>query len=459
MRRCLTGLLCLVLVGCGGGGSGGGSNIGVGATVPDVLGQTQAAATTAITGASLTVGTITTAGSLTVPVGDVMSQNPTGGTPVAVGSAVDLVISSGTGGGGGAFFLDEPFPNLPNFDNPVFFTAVPLPDTRLVVIEQTGRIKVFTPSASVSTTSVILDVSSLIISQGEQGLLGFAFDPDFNANNFMYVYYTRSGDGAIVVARYTWNPATAAANSPKIILTVPHSDSSNHNGGMIAFGPDGFLYIALGDGGGADDQFNNGQNLNSLLAKILRIDVHPANPANAYDVPANNPFVNMAPRRPETWAFGLRNPFRFSFDRLTGQLWVGDVGQGAREEIDNATVGGRNFGWPRFEGTLLNRTDVDLVTGTQHTPPIKEYDHSLGFAIIGGYVYRGSMASLDGKYVYCDYGSGTVWAMDTPNGTNNVVLTSAPNPTSFGEDNDGELYLVTQNGWLFRLTDGTVGGP
>ena len=336
-RFFFTGLLCLVLAGCGGGGSGGGSNIGVGSTVPDVIGQTQAAATAAITGAGLLVGSVTTAGSLTFPAGDVISQNPVGGTSVAAGSSVDLVISTGPGGGV-AFSLEEPFPNLPNFESPIFFTAVPLPGTRFVVVEQTGRVRVFAPSFSVSATSVILDVSSLIVAGGERGLLGFAFDPNFNTNHFIYVYYTRAGDGTIVVARYTWNPNTPTANSPKIILTVDHP-ASNHNGGMLAFGPDGYLYIALGDGGVGD----NGQNLGSLLAKILRIDVHPANDSIAYLVPSSNPFVGMMGRREETWAFGLRNPFRFSFDRQAGQLWVGDVGETAWEEIDNATTGGRNF--------------------------------------------------------------------------------------------------------------------
>jgi uncharacterized repeat protein (TIGR03806 family) len=480
MGRCLAGLLCLFLGGCGGGGSGGGGNIGVGGTVPNVIGQTQAAATTAITGAGLTVGAVTTASSATVPVGDVINQSPTGGTSVAAGSAVDLVVSSGPdnnppfglitrpplanftlpdqGGGGGSFSLDEPFPNLPNFDNPIFFAAMPAPETRLLVVEQTGHIRVFANNAAVSTTKDILNMSSLIICCGEQGLLGFAFDPNFNmpTNRFIYVNYTRAGDGATVIARFTWDSGSDSASlaSRKEILVIPQP-FSNHNGGMIAFGPDGFLYIATGDGGSGGDPQNNAQDItNNLLGKILRIDV---NTAGAYVVPANNPFVGSSGASPEIWALGLRNPFRFSFDRQTGLLWAGDVGQNAIEEIDIITSGA-NYGWSRFEGTSLVNGGITLVGNGTHTPPVFQYNHNFGFAIIGGYVYRGtSMASLLGKYVYADYGSGTVWAMDTT-GQNNVVLTNTSNPTSFGEDNNGELYIVTQSGGLFRLTDDSGGG-
>ena len=548
MRKGLIAVLWLLVAGCGGGGSGGGGNIGVNNRVPDVVGQSQAAAataitaagltlgtvtmassatvvagtvisqnpaagalvppvslvdlvvstgppptvavpdvvglsraaaTTAITAARLTVGTVTRASSANVPVDNVISQTPTGGVVVPINSTVNLVVSSGPnppfgintrpavanftlpsqGGGAGTFTLVQAFPNLPAFNRPVLLAPVPPPDTRLVVVEQTGRVRAFSPSAATSTTDV-LNVSTLITTSGnEQGLLGFAFDPDFATNHYVYVNYTRSGDGATVVARYTWDGTnTVNLNTATIILTVAQP-ASNHNGGMLAFGPEPnpYLYIAFGDGGGSDDQFNNGQNLNSLLGKILRIDVHPQNAGNGYDIPADNPFVGIAGRRGEIWAFGLRNPFRFSFDKNTGDLWVGDVGQNQWEEIDVVTKG-MNCGWARFEGNHLFRNDVTLAGGIPHSPPIHEYDHSEGIAVIGGYVYRGSrFASLFGKYLYTDYGSGTIWSLDA-DGQNNTVLTNAANPTSFGEDNDGELYVVQQNGRLYELNESGGGG-
>lgn len=480
MRRASVLILWLLIAACG-GGSGGGSNIGVQARVPDVVGLTQVAATSAISSAGLNVGNVTTGSSSTVAAGSVISQSPSAGTQVAPASRVDLLVSSGPGsnlpfgidtrprlanftlpnqgGGTGSFTLVEPFPNLPNFSNPIFLTGVPAPDTRLVVVEQTGRIKAFAPGAGVSASRIILDVSARIVFGGEQGLLGLAFDPDFSTNRFIYVDYTRSGDGATVVARYTWDAGTDSASlaSEKILLTVPQP-FSNHNGGMLAFGPDGFLYIALGDGGSGGDPQNNAQDITgNLLGKILRIDVHPQSAANPYDVPPDNPFVNTAGASPEIWAFGLRNPFRFSFDRQTGALWVGDVGQNNIEEID-IVAKGANLGWSRFEGTQTYNSNIPLGGGVAHTPPLYQYDHSLGVAIIGGYVYRGSrFASLFGRYLYTDYGSGTVWAIDT-DGQNNTQLTTAVNPTSFGEDNAGELYVVSQNGRLYQLNESGGGG-
>jgi uncharacterized repeat protein (TIGR03806 family) len=453
------------------------SGVGPTVVVPNVVGQTQAAASTAITNAGLRVGAVTNAMSTTVPSGSVISQTPASGTSVAENSAVNLTVSSGPnpafgintrppvgnftlpnqGGAPGTFTLVEAFPNLPNFNRPLFLAPVPAPDTRLVVVEQTGRVRAFVPDTATSTTTDVLSVSSLITTSGdEQGLLGFAFDPNFATNHYIYVDYTRSGDGATVIARYTWDGTnTANLNTAKIILTVPQP-AANHNGGMIAFGSDGYLYIAFGDGGGSNDQFNNGQNLNSLLGKILRIDVHPANDATPYLVPSGNPFVNMANRRPEIWAFGLRNPFRFSFDRQTGQLWVGDVGQNQFEEIDIVTKGA-NYGWPAFEGNHAYQS-VPLAGGIPHTPPVHEYDHSDGIAVIGGYVYRGSQfASLFDRYLYTDFGSGTVWAIGT-DGANNGTIAMDASPTSFGEDNAGELYVVSQTGRIDVLNESGGGG-
>ena len=289
--------------------------------------------------------------------------------------------------------------------------------------------------------------------------MGLAFDPDFSTNRFIYVDYTRSGDGATVVARYTWDAGTDSASlaSEKILLTVPQP-FSNHNGGMLAFGPDGFLYIALGDGGSGGDPQNNAQDITgNLLGKILRIDVHPQNAANPYDVPPDNPFVNTAGASPEIWAFGLRNPFRFSFDRQTGAA-VGRRCRSEQHRRNRHRCQRRKLGWSRFEGTQTYNSNIPLGGGVAHTPPLYQYDHSLGVAIIGGYVYRGSrFASLFGRYLYTDYGSGTVWAIDT-DGQNNTQLTTAVNPTSFGEDNAGELYVVAQNGRLYQLNESGGGG-
>lgn len=444
-------------------------------TVPNVVGQTRAAATTAISNAGLRVGTVTNAASTTVPSGNVISQTPASGTSVATNSAVNLTVSAGAtpafgintrppmgsftlpnqSTGGGSFTLVNAFPNLPAFDQPVFLTAVPAPDTRLAVVEQTGRIRIFAPSPGVTTTTTILNVSSLIVAGGEQGLLGLAFDPAFSNNHFFYVFYTAVADGALTIARYTWDPATNAAGSAKIILTIPHSGATNHNGGMLAFSPiDGLLYIGTGDGGGGDDQFHNGQNTSSLLAKILRIDVRQANGATPYLVPADNPLFGGV--RSEIWAMGFRNPYRFSFDRQNGDLWVGDVGQNQFEEIDLVTKG-MNGGWPAFEGKqpYLNAA---LASGTTHTPPVFDYPHPPGVAVIGGYVYRGSrFTSLFGRYLYSDFGAGTVWAIDTT-GQNNGQLAQDGAPTSFGEDNNGELYVVDQGGEIWELQDSGGGG-
>lgn len=244
----------------------------------------------------------------------------------------------------------------------------------------------------------------------------------------------------------------------KILLEIDQP-FTNHNGGMLAFGPDDFLYIAMGDGGSGGDPQNNAQDPTNLLGSMLRIDVHPNDPADAYDIPLDNPTFAQPGARPETWAMGLRNPFRFSFDRATGDLWLGDVGQGAIEEIDIITGGG-NYGWRVFEGTQTFDGSANTLPNSAFTPPVYEYDHSLGVAVIGGYVYRGNaLPSLLGRYLYTDFGSGTVWALDY-DGTNvlaNDVIATASSPASFGEDNQGELYVVSLNGGIFGL-DETGGG-
>lgn len=465
--------LALGVAGCSGGSGGGGDGDGGDITVPDVVGLTQANASAAIVAATLVVGNVASEFSATVATGNVIRQDPSAGASRSAGQAVDLTISLGpelfgidtrpplaaldlptSGGVLGSFSAVPAFPSL-SASSSIVITGIP-GDTRLLFARQNGQIRAFDPVAGVSNSRLVLDLSSLLVSGGERGLIGLALDPAFENNRHFFVHYTRTSDGASVIARFTWDAVgdLASLASEKIVLVVDQP-ASNHNGGSLAFGPDGFLYIAFGDGGGSNDQFDNGQDLGELLGKILRIDVSPADPDDAYDVPVDNPFVGMAGRRPEIWAYGLRNPFRMGFDRQTGELYAGDVGQNEIEEIDRITRGG-NFGWPGFEGTNVFRGgNGGLLGGVPHSPPIHEYDHSDGIAVIGGYVYRGSrIASLIGRYLFADYGSGTIWALDleaTPSVA--TVLASAPNPTSFGEDQDGELYLTTQGSGLYRLDE------
>jgi uncharacterized repeat protein (TIGR03806 family) len=452
--------------------------------VPNVVGRTQGTATSTITAGGFVAGTITMTTSATVPSGRVISQNPAAGSSAASGSAVNLTVSAfpagfgigtrpalatfslPTGGGTlGTFSVVPAFPNLA-FSNSIFLSGVP-GDTRLVLVQQSGQIYAFAPAAGGSGKKLILDLSSKVVFNGEEGLLGLAMDRDFATNRFFYVDYTRQSDGAVVVARYTWSSGTDVADpaSEKIIITIPHPNFTNHNGGMIAFGPDNMLYIALGDGGFITTPSTNSQNMSILLGKILRIDVHPANDTTAYLVPADNPFVsNASVQKKEIWAYGLRNPFRFSFDRVTGQMLIADVGQADYEEIDIG-MAGANYGWPQYEGNQHACSQClpgTLAGPSPATAPIFEYSHSAtgGCAIIGGYVYRGTgIASLIGKFLYTDYCAGTVWSLDnSTNPPTNLTLTGAVSPTSFGQDNNGELYITSQGGGVYQLQESGGGG-
>ena len=352
----------------------------------------------------------------------------------------------------GTFNLVARFPGLA-FSSALFMAGVP-GENRIAVVRQSGQVMVFTNDPNVTTSTTVLDLSSRILFAGEQGLLGWAFDPNFTLNRYVYVHYSMASPRRSVIARFTWDAGLdqVVLASEKLILEVAQP-FSNHNGGMLAFGPDDFLYIAFGDGGSGGDPQNNAQTPSNRLGSILRIDVHPADPNDPFDVPLDNPFLNDATVLPETFAYGLRNPFRFSFDRQTGDLWLGDVGQGTIEEIDIITAGG-NYGWRVFEGTQSFDGSLNSLPNSAFTFPVFEYDHSLGVAVIGGYVYRGNaLPSLQGQYLYADYGSGTIWALewDGVNVLGNTVVANAASPTSFGEDNQGEVYVVSQNGGLFGL--------
>jgi len=331
---------------------------------------------------------------------------------------------------------------------------------RLFIVQQGGIIRLF-KNGDLQPTS-FLDIHTKVSCCGERGLLSVAFPPDYANKNHFYVYYTNPG-GNLVIARYglTADPDVADPNSENIILTIAHPTFSNHNGGQLAFGPsDGYLYIGIGDGGSGGDPNNNGQNTNVLLGKLLRIDVESG--AIPYAIPASNPTITPTPSRPEIWAFGLRNPWRFSFDRQTSDLYIADVGQDSYEEIDYqpaASVGGQNYGWHIMEGFhCYNATSCD-PTGL--TLPVLEYDHSAGnCSVTGGFVYRGlQFPRMQGLYFYADYCTGRISATrHSGAGWPNMQLYDAPfSITTFGEDEGGELFVADYSGGtIYALIDAAV---
>lgn len=341
---------------------------------------------------------------------------------------------------------------------PLFLTAPPGDVDRLFVVEQGGLIKSLNSSDG-SLRAIFLDVSHLIINNGERGLLGMAFEPAFANNGRFYIFYIDL-NGDIVIARYLINGSNADLADPSsafILKTINHRANSNHNGGMLAFGPEGCLYAGIGDGGGAGDVPNNAQTTTILLGKILRLD---SETGNACTLVTNNPFSSGG-GAPEVWSFGLRNPWRFSFNRTTGDLYIGDVGQGQREEVDVmlAPSAGRgiNLGWHIMEGFLCFDPPSGCNT-TGLTLPVLDYSHDAGAcSIIGGYVYRGSaIPSLQGTYFYGDLCARFVRSFRYVNGQVTehfewASLQPAGSITSFGEDANGELYMTTLDGALYRI--------
>ncbi len=336
----------------------------------------------------------------------------------------------------------------------LFVTAAPGEPGRLYVVQQSGRILVVRNGRV--QQAPFLDVHSRISSGGERGLLGLAFDPAYATNRRFYINYTdRAGDTR--VARFTAGATSARTAATGRVILTQKQPYANHNGGMLAFGPDGMLYIGLGDGGSGGDPENRGQDLSTLLGKILRIDPAPAGGGD-YDIPDTNPFTSTPGARGEIWAYGLRNPWRFSFDRANGDLWIGDVGQNEVEEIDRAPAGrrGLNFGWNAFEGP--RRFGGALRPGSRATPPVASYGHAKGQSVTGGYVYRGrAVPALRGRYVYADFGSGRVWSMRAGPRPGNVreetgrLGVRLSSVTSFGEDSAGELYVIANQN-LYRFT-------
>jgi len=351
------------------------------------------------------------------------------------------------------------FPNF-TIPNPTFLTFAPDNTDRLFVTSRNGVVYVFPNDDRVTAPNVFLDLSGRTNNFWEEGLLGLAFDPDYATNGYFYVNYIENGQFDSLVSRFrvsTGDPNRADPASEFVLLRLDQPEG-NHNGGMLAFGPDRMLYLSFGDGGGQGDPHNNGQDLNSLFAKILRIDPRQPSGSLAYSIPASNPFVGQPNARAETWAYGFRNPWRFSFDRATGTLWTADVGQDNWEEVD-IVERGANHDWPVYEGNQPYRNPNNLP---QNARPVHVLTRNEASSLIGGYVYRGSaMPTVRGAYVYGDFQTGNVWALRESNGqmTSNQVIGYVADLSSFGEDQNGELFALSLNsGEIYRLVEQGGGG-
>jgi glucose/arabinose dehydrogenase len=326
---------------------------------------------------------------------------------------------------------------------------------RLFIVQQGGLIRIL--ENGVLLSAPFLDLTARVSCCGERGLLGLAFHPDYDVNGFFFVNYT-DNNGETVVARYSVssNPDVASAQSAVTILQVPQP-FSNHNGGQLQFGPDGYLYIGMGDGGSGGDPGNRAQSIDTLLGKMLRIDVDHGLP---YTIPPDNPLRFRIGARPEIWATGLRNPWRFSFDRQTGDLWIADVGQGTFEEIDFQSAssdGGENYGWRLMEGFHCFTPSTGCTNGVQLTLPVYEYDHSVGCSVTGGYRYRGPRyPRLNGVYLFGDFCSGVIFGGFEDGSTFDfrTLLASNLAISTFGEDERGEVYVADYDGGtVYRIED------
>jgi len=391
-----------------------------------------------------------------------------------------------------ALELRVAFPDL-KFERPLWLEEVPDGSRRLIVMQQDGKVFLLSPSRKANELKTFLDITDRKPwVQNEEGLLAFAFHPQFKANGLFYVYYTQQSPKREVLSEMRASksdPDKADVSTERVLLEVPHP-YWNHNGGTLIFGPDGYLYISMGDGGAANDPHNVGQSGHHLLAKILRIDVNSRTGKLPYGIPKDNPFVGKDKQgnakadpfdtepegvRPEIWAYGLRNVWRMSFDRETGELWAADVGQDKWEEIDLITKGG-NYGWSvregfhEFKNQRPQGKPLDPVIEYPHNTGLsaecKFPDHSPGISVTGGYVYRGKrIPTLRGVYVYADFGMGTVWGLRYENGqvTTHGQLVK-PDPAhaiaSFGEDGNGELYVLIFDGKIYELVESEKsGGP
>jgi glucose/arabinose dehydrogenase len=338
--------------------------------------------------------------------------------------------------------------------SPVYLTA-PAGDTRLFVVEQPGRIRVVRNGQLQPTP--LLDITTRVGYGGERGLLSMAFDPAYASNGFFFVYYTNTS-GDIVVERYGGTPGADVANAtPTPVISIAHPTFANHNGGLVMFGPDGMLYLGTGDGGGGGDPSGNGRNLSTVLGKLLRIDVRTL----PYTIPPSNPFVGQPGRRGEIWAYGLRNPWRFAFDRRPAapgsDLVIADVGQDRYEEVDvaSSTTGGLDYGWNTMEGAHCYPSgDTCSRAGLQI--PVVEYGRTRGCSITGGFVYRGAaLPEIAGHYFYSDYCTGGLTSMTGSAAagyvTRDWTVPNVGSVQSFGEDAAGELYVLSANGTVYQI--------
>ncbi len=348
------------------------------------------------------------------------------------------------------------------FNEPTFITHAGDGSGRMFVVQKGGLIRIVVGGTVLPTPYIDLD--AVVGSSGsEQGLLSMAFSPNYATNGEFYVNYTNNS-GNTVIARYSVsaNPDVANPASAQIILTI-NQPYSNHNGGQLQFGDDGKLYIGMGDGGSGGDPQNHAQNTNDLLGKILRLDVETGDPIT-YTIPADNPYVGQSGYRGEIWHIGTRNPWRFSFDRQTDDMYIADVGQGNWEEIDfqpAASTGGENWGWRCYEGNAAYNTS-GCGSSSNYDFPVAQYSHGSGCSVTGGYVYRGpNYPRMQGVYFYADYCSGNLWGLQNIGGTQGwvtqLLITASGNPITFGEDEAGNLYMGTQNGRIYQLTDPSGG--
>lgn len=352
------------------------------------------------------------------------------------------------------------------FSSPVEI-AHPEGDSRLFVVQQRGLIRILNTNGTINSTPFLNLVGTVSTSGNERGLLGLAFHPNYATNGFFYVNYTRISDGATVIARYSVSADPNVANTTGTILMTINQPFSNHNGGCIKFGPDGYLYIGMGDGGSGGDPNGYAQNLTVdsanptrvFLGKMLRIDVDTTDGALNYGIPPTNPFASTAGIR-EIWAYGLRNPWKFTFNRVNGDLWIGDVGQNAFEEVNKIVAPlptGLNFGWRCYEGNAAYNTSGCAAMSTM-VFPVAQYDHSTGCSVTGGYYYTGSMyPNFANNYFYTDYCDNKIRILNT----SNAVTTTASftgNFSTFGEDKNGELYVAgISNGTIYKIIDSSLG--
>lgn len=345
------------------------------------------------------------------------------------------------------------YPNL-NFNQPTDYQVADSSSGFVYVTERPGRILRLENNSKTSSATTVLDISDQISTTGEGGLLGLAFHPNYTENGLLFVYYTAPAPFRSVVSRFEANTTTGSVDkSSETVIFELDQPYTNHNGGQIRFGHDGYLYIALGDGGSGGDPMGNGQDRTTLLGSMLRIDVDQSRNEQNYTIPSDNPFFgNEEGFKEEIFAYGLRNPYRFSFDAETGELWTGDVGQNKIEEVD-IIRSGQNYGWNTMEGSECYSPATGCDTSGL-TMPVYEYDHSVGQSITGGFVYRGSaIPDLQGAYVYADFISNNVWYFeyDGEKAMNNTLIDEIPSVIAFGEDENRELFLCSINGTIYKL--------